>query len=354
MCRRLLDSPQEFRYHVRKLAAGIVLKMTYGSHVGTGDEYIVLADKAIASLAQAGLFGTYLVDYLPFLKYAPSCFSFRRKALKWRKPVRAMLNTPFTSVKKEMAQGIASKCMVSEELERLSREGNTTDEHTIKNVAATMYAAGADTAASAISAFFLAMSLYPDVQTRGQKEIDKAIGHERRLPLFTDRSQIPYIDYICYELLRWNPVTPLGIAHYITEDDVYMGYRLPKGTTVLPNVWAMLHDPEMYPDPLAFNPERFSPENQANGLNQIPDPAFGFGRRLCPGKFLAFDTLWIAVATMLTVYDISKEVDETGKVREPCAEFTPHLLSHPMPFACTIIPRSPAARQLIVQTEIHT
>jgi cytochrome P450 len=42
----------------------------------------------------------------------------------------------------------------------------------------------------------------------------------------------------------------------------------------------MLHDPEMYPDPLAFNPERFSPENRVNGLNQIPDAAFGFGRRL--------------------------------------------------------------------------
>ncbi|KAJ6503471.1 cytochrome P450 [Mycena vitilis] len=371
LCRRLLDNPQEFRHHIRKTAAGLVLKMAYGSVVGTGDQYIDLADKALASLAQAGIFGTYLVDYLPFLKHAPSCFAFRRKAAEWRKLTRAMLDTPFDTVKKELEQGTASKCLVTEELERLARASGSKDESIVKNVAATMYAAGADTVVSAISTFFLMMSLHPNLQARGQKDMDKVIGHGYRLPLFTDRPQLPFIDYICYELLRYAPVTPLGIAHYITglipptikknltdrtpEDDVYKGYRLPKGTTVLPNVWAMLHDAEMYPEPLEFNPERFAPENQANGLNQIPDPAFGFGRRICPGKFLAFDTMWILVATLLAVYDISKEADQSGRIKTPIAElFTANSLSHPMPFTCSITPRSPAARQLIVQTEMES
>ncbi|KAJ7492545.1 cytochrome P450 [Mycena latifolia] len=354
MLRSLLHSPLEFRYHVRKLAAGVILKMTYGQQVGTGDEYTILADKAIASLAQAGIFGTYLVDYLPCLKHAPAWFPFKRKALEWRKLTRAMLNSPFDSVKEELAKGMASKCMVSEELERLSGEADPADESIIRNVAATMYAAGADTAVSAISTFFLAMALYPDVQARGQQEIDQTIGLGQRLPLFTDRPQLPFIDCICYELLRWNPVTPMGIAHYVQEEDEYNGFRIPAGTTVLPNVWAILHDPDMYPDPLAFNPQRFAPESRVNGMNQIPDPAFGFGRRICPGKYLAFDSLWIVVASVLAVYNISKEMDETGAVKEPVVEFTPHLLSHPMPFHCTITPRSTAARQLIVQTEIDS
>ncbi|KAK7064159.1 cytochrome p450 [Favolaschia claudopus] len=353
LCRRLLTSPKDFRNHVRKCAARIVLKMTYGPQVGEANDYVALADKALASLAEAGIFGTYLVDYIPFLKYAPVFFRFRRKALEWRKPVRAMLETPYAIVKDEMARGTASKCLVSEELERVSLAHVPSDEKIIKNVAATMYAAGADTVVSAISSLFLAMSIHPESQKRAQSELDKVIGPEHRLPVFTDRSQLPYIDYICYELLRWNPVTPLGLAHFITEDDVYKGYRIPKGTTVLPNVWAILHDPEMYPDPLAFDPERFSPENRKNGLNQLPDPAFGFGRRICPGKYLALDTLWIVVATVLTVYEISKEVDKHGKVKEPCTDFTPNSLSHPMPFSCTIVPRSSAARQLILQTEIQ-
>ncbi|KAJ7487682.1 cytochrome P450 [Mycena galericulata] len=354
MLRSLLHSPLEFRYHIRKAAAGIVLKMTYGTRVGTGDEYILLADKAIASLAEAGIFGTYLVDYIPLLKHAPPWFSFRRKALAWRKLTRAMLNSPFTSVKGELAQGIASNCMVSEELERVSGVADAgPEENVIKNVAATMYAAGADTVVSAMSTFFLVMSLHPEVQERGQADIDKIIGHGQRLPIFTDRPQLPFIDYICYELLRWMPVTPLGIAHYVSEDDEYRGFRIPKGTTVLPNVWAILHDPDIYPEPLSFNPQRFAPANRADGKNQIPEPAFGFGRRSCPGKYLAFDTLWIVVASMLAVYSISKERDDTGAFKEPVVEFTSHLLSHPLPFACVITPRSVAARQLILQ-EIDT
>ncbi|KAJ7103446.1 cytochrome P450 [Mycena belliarum] len=190
LLRSLMHNPLDFRYHIRKLAARIILKMTYGHQVGTGEEYTVLADKAIASLAQAGIFGTYLVDYIPCLKHAPAWFPFQRKAREWRKLTRAMLNSPFDSVKEELAKGTASKCMVSEELERLS---DPADESIIRNTAATMYAAGADTAVSAISTFFLAMAIYPDVQKRGQQEMDRAIGHGQRLPLFSDRSQLPFI-----------------------------------------------------------------------------------------------------------------------------------------------------------------
>ncbi|KAJ7225444.1 cytochrome P450 [Mycena pura] len=396
LCRRLLDSPRDFRYHIRKTAAAIVLKMTYGQRVGTGDDYITLADKALASLAQAGIFGTFLVDYIPLLKYAPAWFSFQRQALEWRKHTREMVDLPFATVKEELAQGIASKCMVSEELEHRSGSANSTEESTVKNVAATMYAAGADTVVSALSAFFLVMALHPEVQARGQEDIDKVIGHEQRLPLFTDRPRLPSIDYICYEVIPLFVISLSNLTCFVTaaikmatcdssrvrslpwglnlfdcvpEEDVYKGYRIPKGTTVLPNVWAILHDPEMYPDPLKFNPERFAPENRANGLNQLPDPAFGFGRRLCPGKYLAFDTLWIVVASVLAVYDITKEMDENGKPKEPVVEFTPHSLrlvtnvivdfqaylsvsSHPIPFGCTITPRSAAARELIVQTDL--
>ncbi|KAJ7619659.1 cytochrome P450 [Roridomyces roridus] len=341
----LFLKPAEFRHHIRTLSASIVLKMTYGVKVGTGNEYVVLADQAIAGLAEAGIFGTYLVDYIPWLKYAPSWFSFKRKARAWRKLARAMVNVPFASVQQEMAQGVASKCLVSEELEGLSNSADPTmAERIIKNVAGTMYAAGADTTSSALAAFFLAITIHPEIQQRGQAEIDRVIGHGQRLPLFTDRPQLAFIDYICYELLRWNPVGPLGLPHY---DDEYRGFRIPKGTTVLPNIWAILHDPETYPDPLAFNPSRFSPEDRTEGKNPLPDVAFGFGRRFCPGRFLAFDTIWIAVASILTVYDISKSRDETGAVKEPTVEFTPHMLSHPVPFVCTITPRSAAAAQLV-------
>ena len=57
--------------------------------------------------------------------------------------------------------------------------------------------------------FFLAMSLYPEVQVQAQREIDQVVGKDR-LPSYKDRNSLPYINALVKEVLRWNPVTPLG------------------------------------------------------------------------------------------------------------------------------------------------
>ena len=76
------------------------------------------------------------------------------------------------------------------------------EEDNLKITAVAIYSGGADTAVSAISTFFLAMTLYPDVMRKAQKELDSVIG-DGRLPSLTDRAQLPYIDAICKEVLRW-------------------------------------------------------------------------------------------------------------------------------------------------------
>ncbi|RDB29524.1 hypothetical protein Hypma_015428 [Hypsizygus marmoreus] len=358
LLRNLLAHPDDFRYNIRRLAAAVILNVTYGHQVAEGgDEYVALADRALSSLAKAGIYGTYIVDYIPMLKHLPAWLpfaSFKRQAYEWRKSVRDMVNRPFEMIKDQMQEGTAAPCFVAQELEKRATGSDFEDEDIIKNVAATAYAAGSDTFVSAVLSFFLVALLYPDVQKKAQEELDRVIGG--RLPHFDDRTQLPFIESLCYELLRWNPVTPMGLAHYAAEDDEYCGYRIPKGTTVLPNVWAILHDPEVYPDPLIFNPSRFVDRegNSAAGINVLPDVAFGFGRRMCPGRWFAFDIMWIVVASVLSVYDISKATDENGEVVEPVVEYTSHLLSHPKPFKCRIAPRSPSARLLVEQTVLES
>lgn len=354
LLRNLLSSPQDFRYHCRRVGAAIILHVAYGHNVAEGgDEYVALADQALSSLAQAGLFGTYLVDYIPSLKHIPTWFpfaSFKRQAFEWRKSTQGMVNRPFKMIKDQMRKGIASPCLVTKELEKRASGFDCEDEDVIKNVAATSYAAGSDTFVSAILSFFLVAAIYPDVQAKAQEELDSVL--EGRLPRFSDKPQLPLLESICYELLRWNPVTPMGLAHCTSEEDEYEGYRIPKGTTVLPNVWAILHDADIYPDPMTFNPWRFvdKKRNDTLGINPIPEAAFGFGRRTCPGRWFAFDAMWMVVASVLSVYDISKAVDDTGCTIEIKVEYTPHLLSHPGPFKCQILPRSPQAKALIHQT----
>lgn len=80
------------------------------------------------------------------------------------------------------------------------------------------------------------MAIYPEVQRKAQEEIERVVG-PNKLPTFADRERLPYINAIVKEVLRWHPVAPMGIPHTTTQDDVYEGYFIPKGSMVLANIW---------------------------------------------------------------------------------------------------------------------
>jgi cytochrome P450 len=89
---------------------------------------------------------------------------------------------------------------------------------------------------------------------------------------------------------------------------------------------AMLHDEKVYPDPFTFNPDRFiNPETGQIDYTRARDPShacWGFGRRVCPGRFMAFSAVWLAVASLIATFDIEKAkekvkvIDEDGIERE--------------------------------------
>ena len=82
------------------------------------------------------------------------------------------------------------------------------------------------------------MTLWPAVQARAQAELDTVLGQSfTRLPTIADRTRLPYTTALVIEILRWNPAAPLGLAHRLTQDDVYRGYRIPKGTIVWASIW---------------------------------------------------------------------------------------------------------------------
>lgn len=126
--------------------------------------------------------------------------------------------------------------------------------------AASIYSAGADTvrvytpklngwifmsdnfapvtqSVSSITTFFLAMTLNPEVQKIAQAEIDSAIGSVQRLPRFSDQVNLPYVNALVLEIFRWGSVFPLGAARRLVQSDVFEGFQIPSGSTVVANVW---------------------------------------------------------------------------------------------------------------------
>jgi cytochrome P450 len=81
---------------------------------------------------------------------------------------------------------------------------------------------------------------------------------------------------------------------------------------------AILNDENKYgPDVATFNPERFLKDGELNPEVRYPDAAFGYGRRICPGRHLAGDSMFITFASVLATFDISRAVDENGNVITP-------------------------------------
>lgn len=96
---------------------------------------------------------------------------------------------------------------------------------------------------SSLDSFFLVMALHPNIQALAQSEIDAymasvhSLSSESRLPRISDRPNLPYVEAVMLEILRWNPSVPLGLPHVAKQDDVYRGYRIRKGTVVWANIW---------------------------------------------------------------------------------------------------------------------
>ncbi|THH10178.1 hypothetical protein EW146_g8450 [Bondarzewia mesenterica] len=347
----LLHSPAKYLEHIRHYTAHIIMKSVYGHTVtGVNDIYVRLVDEASKSTSEAALPGAFLVDLFPKLKYVPEWMpgaGFKRKAREWRKLSQAMINAPYNMVKEKVSMGHAEPCFVSACLEQNNASpADALSEELIKDTAAVAYAAGADTSVSTLTSFILAMTLYPEAQKRAQSELDALLGGER-LPTFNDKDRLPYVHALLKEVLRWLPVLPLAVPHRAVNADQYKEFHIPAGASVFGNTWAILHDGSTYIDPEAFKPERFV-ENPS-----LPDPSesgvFGFGRRACAGKAMALDTIWIAIASILSVFEIAKAEDESGNIITPEVKLNPGTISHPAAFLCTIRPRSSSALQLIQQ-----
>ncbi|KAG8788493.1 hypothetical protein FRC12_014494 [Ceratobasidium sp. 428] len=365
--RRLIEAPENFMKHIHlrvwiyhagndmlltrgnRLSASIAIRMVYGYKVDSSDDkFVQAAEEVMAVFSDVLSPGRWMVEVFPLLRYVPAWFPFmivKQRLPGWQKSIDAYENETFNYVLDQLAAGTAEDSFASKLLQ--PENGEVIDEekkHHIKVLASSLYGAGADTTVSAIQSFFLAMTLYPEVQAKAQAEISAYFQSRfSGVPQFitlADRPNLPYTEALVRELLRWHPVLNLSgrrSAGKADETIVVDGktYRIPAYTNVVVNVWKILHNPDVYPQPNRFMPERYLTSNP----NPDPVPcAFGYGRRMCPGSHVAQQTMWLAVSNTLAHFAISKSKDKNGVEITPSEIYTNDIISHPVPFECSIKP----------------
>ncbi|EIM84323.1 cytochrome P450 [Stereum hirsutum FP-91666 SS1] len=359
LLRSLVNRPDEFCAHLRHMAGTIILAVAYGIKVKPRDDpHVAIAEQGLNALSTASSPRARIFELLPSAMYLPAWLpglSYKKDAEDLRRWSATMKENPWRAVKEGFAsvfkaEGTSSPSFAAATLNQLENKPSIEEEVIAQQLATNIsnhsITGGADTTVCALEIFILAMLKYPETQRKAQAEIDCAIGPDR-IPSYEDKELLPYVDALTSEVLRWRNVTPLAVPHYLAVDDVYKDYFLPAGSTIIPNVWAMLHDKDVY----GHDAKDFRPERYLDGDLPQPDIAFGFGRRQCPGRHLARESVWLAIAAILATLNISKDKDENGNDVEPEDDQGSGIVSYPVPFKCKIQPRFAAALKSIQMTE---
>ncbi|XP_051136629.1 flavonoid 3'-monooxygenase-like [Andrographis paniculata] len=168
----------------------------------------------------------------------------------------------------------------------------------IKALFLNLFAAGTDTTSSTVEWTVAELIRHPKILALAQGELDAIVGRDRVVTEH-DLGKLPFCQAIMKEAFRLHPPTPLSLPRIAHESCEVNGFLIPKGSTLLVNVWAIGRNPDLWTNPLEFQPERFleggersNADVKGNDFELIP---FGAGRRICPGV-----TLGIRMVQLLT------------------------------------------------------
>ncbi|KAH9987346.1 cytochrome P450 [Russula vinacea] len=297
-------------------------------------------------LFKAALPGAHLVHSFPWLRHLPSSLAkWKRDTEAWYKKDYAMFEGLFHVAEANVAKGDDHQSVAA----TLIREREKNKLSSIERAwfGGTMYVGGAESSSSQMVWWMLAMLAYPETQARAHAELDAVVGRDR-LPTFADQPHFP-------TFVPWSRKSYAG--------------DLP-GTICISNVWHMNRDPELFGE----NTEHFDPGRylDASGDLQVapdlPDIkeeghfTYGFGRRICVGRHMADNSLFINMAMMLWATKIERKKDASGQLipLDPDgwvdiglvilgANAGIHFCRRPVPFEVEITPRFPEAPAMLAQ-----
>ncbi|KAH9912856.1 cytochrome P450 [Epithele typhae] len=282
--RLLADPSTEHRdRQVEFSVSNMLLRIVYGIYASEEDQAILAVDAGVRGTREVILAGGFIVDYFPVLQHLPSFVPVQRKFAKWRGALEKMTALPFAQF---MSQEVKPECVLNDMLAVVDKGAKADPEAQglARDVAAVVFSAGTDTTASTIKSFSSRWFYVP---------------------------------------LDAGP--PIGVPHLTTEDEEFGGHFIPKGTLLVPNVWAALHDPEVYERPDDFFPER-----------------------ICPGRFFAEAVLFINIAMILHTFNITPPLDEAGHEIKIIPRMGNGAVSIPEDSRCALKCRSAQAEALIM------
>jgi cytochrome P450 len=320
------DHAKTFNRYLFSIIFGLAYGLRLEDCEAEFEEILSIAD----SFTEALVGGQWAVDVFPVLNHLPSCVApWKRVGEKFYTRMRAWLENNTQAALASNSWNWTKEVHTPENLRQLGP-------HELQHVLGVLFEAGVDSVATVLEFFVATCGSHPHVVVRAQAEIDEVVGAER-LPSLDDIKNLPYVSAVIDEILRWRPIGPEGLPHQTMQDDLYRGYHIPKGATVIFSHWAAQMEEETWTDPLLFRPERWL-ETNANKPHTSP---FGYGRRACPGNQFARMALDLIIPRLLWAFefDVWRGENENDSF-DPWEMMQGSALLKPAPFSATFKPRS--------------
>ncbi|EIM88728.1 cytochrome P450 [Stereum hirsutum FP-91666 SS1] len=338
LIRDILDDADDHWEHAKRYAGSVILSLTYGkpSPSNKSDPNVAIINEGLVRVGEASRPGAYYVEQLPWLKYIPF---YGMKLRRWHREELAMFREQLNGVRDDMAKGKARPSFGRYLVEKQENLGLSDDEAAY--LAGSMFGAGSETTASGISVVIMAAALYPEAQAAVARELDKVVGPDR-LPSYSDWDLLPQVHAFYLEAARWRPGVAGGFQHSTTKDILWNGYHIPAGATIIGNHWAIGRDPEIFPDGDEFKSGRWF-DKDGKVKPDMKFPAFGFGRRICPGAEVATRSMFINTAFLLWSFRIKTD----PKRPIDTLAFREGVITLPLPFAVQFETRRSGLREML-------
>ncbi|UMM32679.1 hypothetical protein L5515_006390 [Caenorhabditis briggsae] len=198
----------------------------------------------------------------------------------------------------------------------------------LRNMCFDMWSAGMHTTSNTMGWLTAFAMNNPDAQRKMQKELTEVVGD--RMVTMKDKLKLPYTNAFINETQRLANLVPINLPHATTRDVELAGCIVPKGTTVIHQISSVLYDPEIFPEPRKFKPERFLDDsgNLKKSEELIP---FSIGKRVCLGEGLARMELFLFTANLFNQFEFLESANGV-----PSLERTYSAVAKVMDFKCRV------------------
>jgi len=322
LLKKFNGSPQNPAHLFSACSLNVIASIIFGQRLSQSDPKLTkLADSFFLCLVSKRRY----LDYCPALRFLPKYRAVMKEAFEHMDEqidfISEELDKSLTS-----SEGSFTKLFIERHGEQYSRDE-------IRFMLRDLLIAGTETVSVSLQWALVLLANHPDIQKRLHEEVDSVLSDGRWVSL-DDMSQLPYVEACILELTRLKSVIPLSLAH-LTSDDAYVGgYFIPKGTTIIPNLYGANKDPDEWPEPDTYRPERFLDESgKICGKSRIIN--FSLGKRSCLGEFLARQELFLFFTSLVQKFNI---LPPEGESKIDCNEY--YLVNlFPTPFKVRLIAR---------------